>query len=73
MIHVEAILRGGPADGRLMVVRDLREVLVKQVDPAWVYGPLMGLGDAEFPTVPTKTYRYEPVRVLAEFEVGGVS
>lgn len=69
---VEAILRGGPADGRLMAVRDLREIVIAQVDPAWVYGSVIHDDGAKFPTVPQLHYVYEPRRVLAEFEVGGV-
>lgn len=71
-MRIDAIFRGGPADGRLMVVRDLRDVLFDQLaeDPRafWSKEPAELLEP-----VLTRRYRYEPARIVAEFVVGGVS
>ena len=68
MIETIAFLRGGPGDGRVMAVRDLRDILMEQLaeDPRAFWSDLL------LP-IPTKRYRYAPVRIVAEFTVAGIS
>lgn len=69
---IHALLRGGPADGRLYVVRDLREIRVQQAEPlpARFWDELES--GIDFPTVPYTTVTYQPARILAEFTPGGI-